>query len=399
MATLSKIAQMIRPSATFAITNKAKQMAAQGVDVIGFGVGEPDFDTPDNIKEAAIKAIRSGFTKYTPSSGTDELKAAICRKFKVENGLDYKPSEIIVSCGAKHSIYNMVITLCDPDDEVIIPAPYWVSYPDMAMMAHAKPVFIPTSDKDNFKINAEKLDRAITPRAKLLILNSPSNPTGMVYTEQELRAVVGLAVKRGLFVISDEIYEKCIYDGWKHVSPAGFGPEFKAKVLTVNGLSKAYAMTGWRIGYTAGPEEIIKAAGKAQDHSTSNPVSIAQKAAVEALSGDQSATAKMAAEFDRRRKYIVDRLNKMPGVSCLMPPGAFYVFPNVSKLFGRKLMGVDVKGSVQLVDVLLEKAHIAAVPGAPFGADDYIRFSYATAMDKIVQGMDRMENALRTGLA
>ncbi|MBM4087306.1 MAG: aminotransferase class I/II-fold pyridoxal phosphate-dependent enzyme, partial [Planctomycetes bacterium] len=232
-----------------------------------------------------------------------------------------------------------------------------------------------------------------------LILNSPSNPTGMVYTEQELRAVVGLAVKRGLFVISDEIYEKCIYDGWKHVSPAGFGPEFKAKVLTVNGLSKAYAMTGWRIGYTAGPEEIIKAAGKAQDHSTSNPVSIAQKAAVEALSGDQSATAKMAAEFDRRRKYIVDRLNKMPGVSCLMPPGAFYVFPNVSRLFGRKLMGVDVKGSVQLVDVLLEKAHIAAVPGAPFGADDYIRFSYATAMDKIVQGMDRMENALRTGLA
>jgi aspartate aminotransferase len=289
-----------------------------------------------------------------------------------------------------------MMVLCDSGDEVLIPAPYWVTYPDQALLAGATPVFLPTGDAQNFKITREQLSAAITSRSRVLIINSPSNPTGMAYSEQELRAVVGLAIDKGLVVVSDEMYEKTIYDGFKHVSPASFGPEFKERVITVNGLSKTYAMTGWRLGYAAGPEEVIKAATNIQDQVTSGPNSITQKAAVEALRGDQSPVAQMVAEFDKRRKYIVDRLNKMRDISCVMPQGAFYVFPNVSKWYGRKLGGKIVADSFQFCDFLLERARIAAVPGAPFGAEANIRFSYATALEKITEGMNRMEEALKS---
>ena len=392
---LSRLADAIKPSATIAASTKAKQMVAQGIDVISFGLGEPDFDTPQSIKVAAVKAIESGFTKYTPTAGIPELKDAICEKLKRDNGLEYKPSEVIVSCGGKHSLFNIMMVLCDPGDEVLIPAPYWVTYPDQAIMAGGTPVFLPTGDAQNFKITRDQLAAAITPRSKVLIINSPSNPTGMAYTGEELRAVVGLAVEKGLVVVSDEMYEKTIYDGFKHVSPASFGPEFKEQVITVNGLSKTYAMTGWRLGYAAGPEAVIKAATNIQDQVTSGPNSIAQKAAVEALRGDQSCVAEMVAEFDKRRKVIVARLNAMRDVSCVMPQGAFYAFPNVSKWYGRKLGSKTISNSGDFCDFLLERARIAAVPGAPFGAEANIRFSYATSMEKITEGMNRMEEVLK----
>lgn len=392
---LSRFASAIKPSATIAAATKAKQMMAQGIDVISFGLGEPDFDTPKNIKIAAVKAIEAGFTKYTPTAGIPELKEAICAKLKRENGLDYKPSQIIVSCGGKHALFNIMLALCDPGDEVIIPAPYWVTYPDQAVMAGAKPVYIPTTDAQSFKITPQQLAAAITPRSKVLIMNSPSNPTGMAYAEEEMRAVVGLAVEKGLVVISDEMYEKTIYDGLKHVSPASFGPQFMEQVITVNGLSKTYAMTGWRLGYAAGPEEVIKAATTIQDQVTSGPNSITQKAAIEALSGDQSSVAQMVAEFDKRRKYIVNRLNAMRDITCVMPQGAFYAFPNVSRWYGRKVGNKIIKDSFDFCDFLLEKARIAAVPGEPFGAPENIRFSYATSMEKITEGMNRMEEALK----
>jgi aspartate aminotransferase len=287
------------------------------------------------------------------------------------------------------------MVLCEPGDEVLIPAPYWVTYPDQAIMAGATPVFLPTGDAQSFKINPYQLVNAITPRSKVLILNSPSNPTGMAYTQEELRAVVGTAVEKGLVVVSDEMYEKTIYDGFKHVSPASFGPEFKEQVITVNGLSKTYAMTGWRLGYAAGPEPVIKAATNIQDQVTSGPNSIAQKAAVEALRGDQSCVAEMVAEFDKRRKYVVGRLNAMRDVSCVMPMGAFYAFPNVSKWYGRKIGSKVVNNSFEFCDFLLDRARVAAVPGAPFGADGNIRFSYAASMQKITEGMNRMEEALK----
>ena len=392
---LSRIACTIKPSATIAAATRAKQMVAEGIDVISFGLGEPDFDTPKNIKIAAVKAIESGFTKYTPTAGIPDLKEAICEKLKRDNGLEYKPSEVIVSCGGKHSLYNMMMALCDPGDEVIIPAPYWVTYPDQAVMTGATPIILPTTDAQGFKITRDQLAANITPRSKVLIMNSPSNPTGMAYTEEEMRAVVGLAVEKGLLVISDEMYEKTIYDGLKHVSPAAFGPEFKERVITVNGMSKSYAMTGWRLGYAAGPEEVVKAATCIQDQVTSGPNSITQKAAVEGLRGDQSAVAQMVAEFDKRRKYIVGRLNAMRDITCVMPQGAFYAFPNVSKWYGRKAGSKTLGNSFEFCDYLLEKARIAAVPGQPFGAPPNIRFSYATSMEKITEGMNRMEEALK----
>ncbi len=391
---LSRIAREVKTSATLAITAKAKQLAAKGVDVIGFGAGEPDFDVPENVKNAAIKAIKDGYNKYTPTSGTPELKEAICEKLLKDNQLKYTPSQILVSAGAKQSILNVVLVLCDTEDEAIIPSPYWVSYPEMVTMAGAKPVFLNTTDRENFKITKESLAKAVTPRTKLLFMNSPSNPTGMVYTEKELREIIGFAIEKGLYVISDEIYEKVLYDGVKHVSPATFGDECYKKVITVNGFSKVYAMTGWRLGYAAGHEEIIKAATNIQDHTTSGANSVTQKAGVEALKGNQDTVNFMVKEFDKRRRYIIERLNKIKGVSCLLPQGAFYAFPKVSDLYKRKIAGQSVANSFDLVNLLLEKAFVAFVPGAPFGADDYIRISYATSMANIEKGIDRFEKFL-----
>ncbi|MDE1888640.1 MAG: pyridoxal phosphate-dependent aminotransferase [Planctomycetota bacterium] len=391
---LSRIAREVKTSATLAITAKAKQLKAKGVDVIGFGAGEPDFDTPENVKNAAIQAIKDGYTKYTPTSGAPALKEAICEKLLNDNHLKYTPSQVIVSAGAKQSILNIVLVLCDTGDEAIIPTPYWVSYPEMVTMSGATPVFLKTTDREHFKITKESLAKVITPRSKLLFMNSPSNPTGMVYTERELREIVGFAVEKGLYVISDEIYEKILYDDAQHFSPAAFSDECNKKVITINGFSKVYSMTGWRLGYAAGPEEIIKAATNIQDHTTSGANSITQLAGVEALKGNQDSVNKMVREFDRRRKYIVERLNKIKGISCLLPQGAFYAFPKVSDLYAKKIGGQSVTNSLDLVNLLLEKAHIAFVHGAPFGSDEHIRISYATSMENIERGINRFEKFL-----
>ncbi|GAB61950.1 MAG: pyridoxal phosphate-dependent aminotransferase [Candidatus Jettenia sp.] len=393
---LSRIAREVHTSATLAITAKAKQLVAKGIDVTNFGAGEPDFDTPENVKNAAIKAIKDGYTKYTPTAGAPALKEAICEKLLKDNRLKYNPSQVIVSAGAKQSILNIVLVVCDTGDEAIIPSPYWVSYPEMVTMAGATPVFLKTTDKEHFKITRESLAKVITPKSKLLFMNSPSNPTGMVYTEKEFREIVGFAVEKGLYVISDEIYEKILYDGALHVSPATFSDECYKRVVTINGFSKVYSMTGWRLGYAAGPEEVIKAAINIQDHTTSGANSITQMAGLEALRGNQDSVDTMVREFDKRRKYIVSRLNSIPGVSCLLPQGAFYVFPKVSELYHKKIGGQFVTNSFDLVNVLLEKAHVAFVPGAPFGLDDYIRISYATSMECIEKGIDRFEKFLKS---
>lgn len=390
--TLSKRVSGIKPSPTLAIDAKAKALKAQGIDIVGFGAGEPDFDTPENIKEAAIKAIEEGFTKYTPVAGTDELKDAIIEKFKRDNGLNYDRSEIIVSCGAKHSLYNIAQALFDPGDEVIIPSPYWVSYPDQAILNDAIPVIIKTGD--DFRLTPQILEEKITPKTKALILNSPSNPAGMTYDKKSLEGIAEIALKHKIYIISDEIYEKIVYDGFKHVSIASLSEEAKKMTLVVNGLSKSHSMTGWRIGYTAGTKEVISAMSNIQSQSTSNPTSIAQKAAVEALKGPQDSVRKMVEEFDRRRRYMVERLNRMDGVSCIMPSGAFYTFPKVSLLYGRSFEGTVIKNSSDLARYLLEEGKVAVVPGEPFGADGYIRLSYATSMENIEKGLDRIEEAL-----
>ncbi|MDN3511861.1 MAG: pyridoxal phosphate-dependent aminotransferase [Candidatus Jettenia sp.] len=393
---LSRIAREVHTSATLAITAKAKQLVAKGIDVTNFGAGEPDFDTPENVKNAAIKAIKDGYTKYTPTAGAPALKEAICEKLLKDNHLKYNPSQVIVSAGAKQSILNIVLVVCDTGDEAIIPSPYWVSYPEMVTIAGATPVFLETTDKEHFKITRESLAEVITPKSKLLFMNSPNNPTGMVYTEKEFREIVGFAVEKGLYVISDEIYEKILYDGALHVSPATFSEECYKRVVTINGFSKVYSMTGWRLGYAAGPEEVIKAAINIQDHTTSGANSITQMAGLEALKGNQDSVDTMVREFDKRRKYIVSRLNSIPGVSCLLPQGAFYVFPKVSELYHKKIGGQFVASSFDLVNVLLEKAHVAFVPGSPFGLDDYIRISYATSMECIEKGIDRFEKFLKS---
>jgi len=392
---IAKRALAIKPSPTLATAAKAKAMKAQGFDVVDFGVGEPDFDTPDNVKEAAIKAIRSGFTKYTPASGTDELKEAVIEKLRKDNGLEYERSQIIISCGAKHSLYNIAEALFDPGDEVIIPSPYWVSYPDQVLLNDAKPVIVKTTEKEGFKLSAKKLEKAITKKTKALILNSPSNPTGLAYDTKTLEEIAAIAVKRKIHVISDEIYEKLIYDGFRHVSIASLGPEIKNLTIVVNGVSKSHAMTGWRIGYAAGPKDVITAMANIQSQSTSNPTSISQKAAVEALRGPQDFIGTMNVEFDKRRRYMVDRLNKIKGVSCLMPVGAFYAFPRLSAFFGKRTMsGTVIRNSADLSVYLLEDAKVALVSGDAFGAKDHIRLSYATSMENIVKGVDRIEEAL-----
>ena len=395
MTVLSNRAQSLKPSPTLAINAKAKSMQAQGIHVISFGAGEPDFDTPENIKQAAKKAIDDGFTKYTPVGGMDELKDAIIKKFQRDSGLSYKRSEIIVSCGGKHSFYNLAQAIFDQGEQVIIPAPYWVSYPPMVALAGGLPVMVETTEKNEFKITPDELKKAITPKTKALIINSPSNPTGSAYTKRELEKIAEVAISNNFFVISDEIYEKIVYDGFEFTSIASLSEEMKKRAVIVHGVAKTYAMTGWRIGYTAGSEEIVSAMNNIQSQSTSNPTSIAQKASVEALTGPQNEVEKMVSAFGQRRNYIVNRLNKIPGVSCYKPGGAFYVFPNFSFYYGKSYQGKMIENSTQLADFFLDVAKVAVVPGVEFGADPFERLSYATSLEEIKEGLDRIEEALK----
>ncbi len=379
---LAKRVSGIDESVTLDITSKAKKMLKEGVDVVNFAAGEPDFDTPAHIKAAAIKAINEGFTKYTPSSGIQELKEAIAQKFKKDNSIDYSSSQIVVSSGAKHSIYNVFQTVCDEGDEVIIPSPYWLSYPAMVKLAGAKPVIVETNRDNDFKATKKELASKITKKTKCLVLNSPSNPTGSLYELEELKFIAGLAVKYRFFVISDEIYEKLVYDNKNHVSIASLGKEIYDLTITVNGVSKSYSMTGWRIGYAAGPTDVMKAVSNLQSHATSNPSSISQKAAQAALTQDQDCVSKMKVEFQKRRDLMVSRINRIKKISCINPKGAFYVFCDISELN---------EGSVMLSNALLDEAKVAVIPGEPFGQDSFVRLSFATGMDNIKKGMDRLE--------
>lgn len=383
---ISPQAASLSPSLTLAIDARAKQMKAEGLDVVGFGAGEPDFDTPQHIKDAAKKALDEGFTKYTPSSGIPELRQAIAEKFRRENGLTYKPSQIIVSCGGKHSCFNTILATCSAGDEVIIPAPYWLSYPEMVKLAGAKPVIVPTTDATEFKLTPAQLRAALTDRTRLLILNSPSNPTGTVYTPEELRALGEVCIERDVLIMSDEIYEHLLYDDAVHRSMASFSPEHYAHTIVVHGFAKAWSMTGWRLGFLAAPEPVAKAIDAIQSHSTSNPTSFAQKGAVAALTGPQDHLKVWLAEFAKRRSYAHQRLNAMPGISCVNAKGAFYLFPNIART-GLK--------SVEFCARLLDEEKVAAVPGIAFGADDYIRLSYATSMANIEKGLDRLERFVR----
>lgn len=392
---ISKKIASISPSPTLAITAKAKKMQAEGINIIGFGAGEPDFDTPFNIKQAAKKAIDNGHTKYTPTSGIKELKEAIRKKLKNDNNLDYLSEEILVSCGAKHSIFNVILTLCNEGDEVVIPSPYWVSYPEMVKTTGAKSVFIKTSSETDFKITPQQLFEAITPKTKLLILNSPSNPTGMVYTKKELLNLSKILTEKNIFCISDEIYEKIIYDGLKHISIASLENAIKKSTIVINGLSKAYSMTGWRLGYAVGPKEIIRVMSNLQDHSTSNPTSISQFAGLEALNGPQEDLHRMVAEFKKRRDYMVEKINSMKGLSVTKPQGAFYCFVNISQIIGKVFQSKKIDNSLELTELLLTKANIAVVPGCVFGDDNFIRLSYATSMENIAEGLNRLQNFMQ----
>ncbi|MCL1926068.1 MAG: pyridoxal phosphate-dependent aminotransferase [Syntrophorhabdaceae bacterium] len=394
---LAKRVGNIKPSVTLAITNKAKQMKAQGIDVVGFGAGEPDFDTPDNIKNVAKKALDDGYTKYTPVPGSPELRDAVIAKLKRDNNLDYKRENIIVSTGAKHSIYNAAQAFLEEGDEVVIPAPYWVSYPDITLLAGATPVIVEAKQSTGFKITPGQLENAITPRTKLLVLNSPSNPTGAGYSKAELEALAHVIVKNDITVLSDEIYEKLIYDGFRFVSIASLGEEIKKRTILVNGLSKSHSMTGWRIGYIAAEKDLVSAMSNIQSQSTSNPVSFCDKASIEALNGPQDFLKEWVMEFDRRRRYMVDTLNRMPGIKCLLPQGAFYVFPNFSSCYGKKTpSGKVINGSSDMADYLLEDYKVASVPGIAFGDDACQRLSYATSMKNIEKGLERIEQAVQS---
>ncbi|MEI6083451.1 MAG: pyridoxal phosphate-dependent aminotransferase [Verrucomicrobiota bacterium] len=372
----------LTPSLTLAIDAKAKKLKADGVDVCGFGAGEPDFDTPQYIKDAAIAALNAGFTKYTPSSGIPELRAAIAEKLKTDNGLDYKPSQVIVNCGAKHSCFNVILATCNPGDEVIIPAPFWLSYPEMVKLAGGTPVIVPTQEANGFKLTPDEFRDAMTPATKLIIINSPGNPTGSVYSAEELKALAEVALEEDILMLSDEIYEKITYDGTAFTSLASLGKEIYDSTITVNGFSKAYSMTGWRLGYIAAPDPIAAAIDSIQSHSTSNPTSFAQKGALAGLKGDQSFIGEMVKAFSDRRAYMHDRLTKIPGITCVKPMGAFYMLPNIGS-FGL--------GSESFCTKLLEDQKVACVPGIAFGSDAHMRLSYASSMENITKGLDRIE--------
>jgi aspartate aminotransferase len=381
-------------SQTIAISEKAKQLKKQGVDVISFATGEPDFDTPDNIKEKAIASIRAGHTKYTAVAGIDELKSAVCAKLKQDNHLDYTPDQVLVSCGAKHTMYNVSQVLFDAGDEVIIFAPYWVTYPAQVQLSGASPVFVDTTKSSDMSISEDDLQKAITDKTKAIILCSPSNPSGKVYSKKELEIVAHLAIEHDIIIIADEIYEKLVYDDFEFVSIAALGADVKERTITVNGVGKAFAMTGWRIGYAAGPREIIDAMRKIQGQATSNPNSIAQHAAVEALSASGASVEHMRKEYQKRRDVMVKSLNAIEGFSCRKPEGAFYTFPRVSSLYSRAFGDRIINNSVDLCSYLLDEAHAALVPGAAFGCDDYVRLSFAADLETIKTGLERIKRAV-----
>lgn len=384
----------IKPSSTLAITAKAKQMKADGKDIVGFGAGEPDFDTPDHIKEAAIEAINKGLTKYTPATGLVDLKKAICNKLKKDNGVTYDVSNIVVSNGAKHSLTNAFMALLNPEDEVIVPAPFWLSYPQMIKMAGGKPIIITTKKENNYKVTITELKAVLTNKTKAIILNSPSNPTGMVYSKEELEEIANFAIDNNLYVISDEIYEKLIYDNNKHISIASLGEEIYKRTIIINGVSKGYAMTGWRIGYAAAPIEIAKIMGNMQSHATSNPNTIAQMASLAAIAGSQQCVEDMKKHFEERRNYMVERLSSFSNISFIKPEGAFYVFIDISDVVGKKAYGQVIQDAKVLADLLLEHKSVALIPCGDFGFDNHIRLSYAIGIDSIKKGLDRIEEFL-----
>ncbi|HEY6365919.1 MAG TPA: pyridoxal phosphate-dependent aminotransferase [Candidatus Binatia bacterium] len=394
MTTLAERTKLIKPSVTLAIAAKAGKLRSEGIDVINFSAGEPDFDTPEHIKAAAVKALREGMTKYTDVKGIEPLRAAIAKKYEAEHGLSYRREDVLVSCGAKHSVYNIFQAIIDPGDEVIIPAPYWVSYSDMALLAGGVPKIIQTREASGFRIKAEQLAAELTSKTKVFVLNSPCNPTGTSYDADELRAIARVLEKHGCLIICDDIYEKIVYDNFRVQNLVALSPALRDRTIIINGVSKTYAMTGWRIGYALGPADIIAAAGKIQSQSTSNPTSIAQAAALEAIGGPQKDIAGMVREFQHRRDVIVERLNAIQGMNCLKPHGAFYVFPNVSAFLGRTVKGKKLASPCDLADYLLEEAQVAVVPGEDFGSQEHIRFSYATAVENIKKGCKRVAAAV-----
>jgi len=393
---ISKRAKDVPPSATIAVTTRAQELKAQGVDVIGFGAGEPDFDTPDYIKDAAIKALKAGKTKYTAAAGIVELRTIIAAKLKKENGLEYSPDQVIVNIGGKHSLYEAMQAVLDPGDEVILPVPYWVTYPETIKLAGATPKIVETDKANSYKITPDQLKETITEKTAILVINSPNNPGGFTYTPQELKAIAQVLEGTTVYVLSDEIYEKLIYGDTKFVSFASLSEDAYNRTLTLNGLSKAFSMTGWRLGYTAGPLEVIKAMGRLQSHMTSNPVTFGQYAAIEALGAPaEEAIESMRIEFERRGKYMAERLNSIEGVECSQPTGAFYCFPDVSSHYGRNINGTKIKGSMDFAKALLEQANVALVPGLPFGCDNNVRLSFACSLEQITKGLDRLEKWLK----
>ena len=394
--TFSKKAEAVKPSSTLAITAKAKDLKAQGVDIVGFGAGEPDFNTPENINNVAIKAIHDGFTKYTPASGIMDLKKGISKKFKEFNHLDYAPDQIVISNGGKHSLTNIFTAIINPGDEVIIPSPFWLSYPEIVKLAGGVPVFVTTTKESGYKLTKKQLEDAVTDKTKAMVLNSPSNPTGVIYSKEELEQIAEVAVKNDFYVVSDEMYEYLIYGDKQHVSIASLNDEIYKRTITCSGMSKSYAMTGWRIGYTGSSKELAKLMGSVQSHQTSNPNSIAQMAASEAVSGDQSAVKAMKAEFAKRKDYIYKRVCGMPYVSAVEPEGAFYVFVDVNDVFGKEYKGKKIEEASDLATILLEDYSVAVVPCKDFGFGDHIRLSYAISMEQIEKGMDRIEECLKS---
>lgn len=388
---ISQRCQRVTGSLTLAIDAKAKEMKQKGIDVVGFGAGEPDFDTPEHIRKAAKDALDLGKTRYTPAAGMPELRQAICDKLKRDNGLDYVPQQIVVSNGAKHSLFNSFQALLEEGDEVIVPGPYWVSYPEIVRMAGGVPVIVEGREENNFKPTIDDFRAAVTDKTRAVVINSPNNPNGFVFTREELQAIGNLAIEKDLSIVSDEIYEFLVYDGAEHISIASLSPEIKERTIVVNGMSKAYAMTGWRIGYTASPLNAAKAMTNFQSHSTSCPNSIAQYAALTALSGPDDQLKSMVAEFDRRRRRIVELINEIPGLSCKPPKGAFYVMMNIGGVFGKRYNGAPIVDSMSFTQLLLDNSHVAVVPGAGFGADAYVRLSYATSMENIEKGLARIK--------
>lgn len=395
---LSNKASNITPSITLAITAKLNQMIKDGMIVYGFGAGEPDFDTPEYINRGAIEAINKGFTRYTAAQGTIELREAICSKFRRDNNLEYKPSQIVVSSGAKHSLSNAFAAILNPGDEVIVPIPYWVSYTEIIKLNDGIPVLVNTKKENNFKMKKEELLNAITEKTKVILLNTPNNPTGSIYSREELQDIADIAVKKNLIVVSDEIYEKLIYDGKKHISIAELGEDIKERTILINGMSKAYAMTGWRLGYSAANEKITKAMSSIQSHAVSHPSSITQYASTVALNGPQEDALNMVEEFEKRRNYMYEKLSSIPGLSCIRPEGAFYVYVDISEYIGKELCDTKIHTSMDFSYILLEKCNIAVIPGSAFGTDNFIRLSYATSMKNIVIGLDKLEEFLQKNL-